>query len=111
MKKLHKTFCPLVKIVTAVMMLYKNAKTMVCSIDGHTDFFYITAGVLKWDTLVPYQFIICFDYVLWTSANIVKGNGFIFKKEKKQTVTSRNYDRCKLYGWSSASCKCPMSVT
>ena len=32
--------------------------------DGDTDYFDIVAGVLKGDTLAPYLFIICLDYVL-----------------------------------------------
>ena len=34
------------------------------SLDGDTDFFDIIAGVLQGDTLAPYLFIICLDYVL-----------------------------------------------
>ena len=51
--------------VTAIMMLYKNMKVKVRSQDGDTDFFDIVAGVLQGDTLAPYLFIICQDYVLW----------------------------------------------
>ena len=49
--------------VTAIMMLYKNMKVKVHSLDGDTDFFDIVAGVLQRDTLAPYLFIICLDYV------------------------------------------------
>ena len=50
--------------VAAIMMLYKNTRSMVRSPDGDTDFFDIIAGVLQGDTLAPYLFIICLDYVL-----------------------------------------------
>ena len=50
--------------VTAIMMLYKNTKVKVCSLDGDTDFFDIVASVLPEDTLAPYQLIICLDCVL-----------------------------------------------
>ena len=50
--------------VTAIMMLYKNMKAMVLSPDGDRDFFDFVAGVLQRDTLAPYSFIICQDYVL-----------------------------------------------
>ena len=36
----------------------------VRSTDGDTDFFDIVAEVLKGNTLAPYLFIICLDYVL-----------------------------------------------
>ena len=35
--------------------------------DGDTEYFDIVAGVLQVDTLAPYLFIICLDYVLRTS--------------------------------------------
>ena len=50
--------------VIAIMMVYKNMKALVCSPDCDTDFFNIVAGVLQGDTLAPYLFIICLDYVL-----------------------------------------------
>ena len=40
------------------MMLYKNMKAMVHSLDSDTDFFNIVAEDLQGDTLVPYMFII-----------------------------------------------------
>ena len=46
------------------MMLYRNTKRKVHSPDGDTDYFGIVAGVLQGDTLAPYFFIICLDYVL-----------------------------------------------
>ena len=52
------------EIVTVIMMLYKNLRALVCSPNGDTEFFDIVAGVLQGDTLVPYLFILCLDYVL-----------------------------------------------
>ena len=46
------------------MMLYKNRKVKVRLLDGDTDFFDIVASVLQEDTLVPYMFTICLEYVL-----------------------------------------------
>ena len=37
--------------VTAIMMLYKNMKAMVQSVDENTDFFDIFTGILQRDTL------------------------------------------------------------
>ena len=50
------------EIVPAIMMLYKNMKAMVHSLDESTDFFSV-AEVLQ-DTLTLYLFILCQDYVL-----------------------------------------------
>ena len=50
-----------------MMILYRNTKVKVRSLDGDTDYFDIVAGVLHGDTLTPYLFIICLDYVLRTS--------------------------------------------
>ena len=60
--------------VAAIMMLYKNTKVKVRSQDGDTDYFDIRAGVLQGDTLNPYLFIICLDYVLRTSIDLMKEN-------------------------------------
>ena len=46
------------------MMQYKNKKVKVRSRDGDTDCFDIVADVLQGDTLAPYLFIICLDYLL-----------------------------------------------
>ena len=53
--------------VAAIMMLYRNTKVKVRSPDRDTDYFNIVADVLQGDTLAPYFFIICVDYVLRTS--------------------------------------------
>ena len=52
--------------VAAIRMLYRNTKVKVHSPAGDTDYFDIVASVLQGDTLVPYLFIICLDYVLRT---------------------------------------------
>ena len=58
------------------MMLYRNTEVKVHSLDGDTDYFDIVAGILQGDSLAPYLFIICLDYVLRTSINKIKENGF-----------------------------------
>ena len=58
------------------MILYRNTKVKVCSPDADTDYFNIVAGVLQGDTLVPYLFIICLDYMLRTLIDKVKENVF-----------------------------------
>ena len=52
--------------LTAILILYRNTKVKMCSPDGDTDYFDIVAGVLQGNTLAPYLFIICLDYMLIT---------------------------------------------
>ena len=78
------------------MMLYRDTKLKVRSRDGDTDYFDIVAGVLQGDTLAPYLFIICLDYVLRTSINKIKENGFKLTKERSRkylakTITDADY--------------------
>ena len=61
-----------------------------------TDYFDIAACVLPGDTLAPYLFIICLYYVLRTSIDIMKDNGFKLTKERSrkyptQTNTDADY--------------------
>ena len=70
----------------AITILYRNTKVKVRSPDGDTEYFDIVAGVLQGDTLAPYLFIICLDYVLRTSIDKIKENGFeLTKKRSKGT--------------------------
>ena len=80
------------------MMLYSNTKVKVRLLDRDTDFFDMVAGVLLRDTLAPYRFIICVNYVLRTSIDLIKENGFTQKKKKSrsrrysaETVTDADY--------------------
>ena len=70
--------------VTAIMMLYGNTKVKVCSRDGDTDYFHIVAGVLQGNTLAPYLFIICLDYMVRTSIDKMKDNCFKLTKERSR---------------------------
>ena len=54
------------------------------------------AGVLQGDTLAPYLFIICLDYVLRTSIDKIRENGFELTKERSRrypakTITDADY--------------------
>ena len=82
--------------VAAIMMLYRNTKVKVRSIDGDTDYFDIVAGVLQGDTLVPFLFIICLDYVIRMSIDKMKDNGF------KQKIPRTYHYGCGLRRWHSA---------
>ena len=76
--------------------LYRNTKVKVRSPDGDTEYFDIVAGVLQGDTLAPYLFIICLNYVLRTSIDKIRENGFeLTKKRSKRypakTITDADY--------------------
>ena len=47
----------------------------------NTEYFDIVAGLLQGDTLVPYLFIICLDYVFRTSIDKIRENGFELTKK------------------------------
>ena len=66
------------------MILNKNTKVEVRSPDGDTEYFDIVAGVLQGDTLAPYLFIICLDYVLRTSIDKIRENGFELKRKEAE---------------------------
>ena len=75
------------------MMLYKNMKVKIHSPDGDTDYFDIVAGVLQGDI---YLFVICLKYLLRTSIDLMKENGFKLAKERSrrypaQTITDEDY--------------------
>ena len=68
----------------------------VRSPDGDTDYFDIVAGVLQGDTLAPYFFIICLDYMLRISIDKIQENSFKLTKETNRrypakTITDADY--------------------
>ena len=78
------------------MILYRNTEVKVRSPDGDTDYFNIVAGVLQGDTLAPYLFIICLDYILRTSIDNIRENGFELTKKRSRryaakTITDVDY--------------------
>ena len=82
--------------VTAIRILYGNTKGKVRSPDGDSEYFNIVAGVLQGDTLAPYLFIICVDYVLRTSIDKIRENGFELTKKRSRrypakTITDVDY--------------------
>ena len=64
-------------------------KVKIRSPDGNTDLFDIVAGVLTGVTLATYLFIICLDYVLRTSIDLMKENGFKLAKERSGQYPSQ----------------------
>ena len=82
--------------VTAIKILYRNIKMKVHSPDGDTDYFDIVAGVLQGDTLAPYFFIFCLDYMLRTLIDTIIENSFELIKKKSRryptkTITNTDY--------------------
>ena len=82
--------------IAAITILYKKTKVKVRSPDGDTEYFDIVAGVLQGDTLAPYLFIICLDYVLRTSIDNIRENGFMLTKKRSRrypakTITDADY--------------------
>ena len=82
--------------VAAITILYRNTKVKVRSPDGDTEYFDIVAGVLQGDTLAPYVFIVCLDYVLRTSIDKIRENGFELTKKRSRrypakTITDADY--------------------
>ena len=82
--------------VAAITILYRNTKVKVRSPDGDTEYFGIVAGVLQGDTLAPYLFIICLDYVLRTLIDKIRENGFELTKKRSRrypakTITDADY--------------------
>ena len=76
-------------------MFYKNEKVKVQAPDGDTDFLDIFTGILQGDSLAPYLFIICRDYVFGTSINQMK-KWLYTKKGKKPKIPHINYCGCRL---------------
>ena len=56
----------------------------------------LVAGVLQRDTLAPFLFIICLDYVLRTSIDKIKENEFKLTKKKEAEGTRKNNYRRRL---------------
>ena len=73
--------------VAAIMILYTKVK--VRSPDGDTEYFYIVAGVVQRDTLAPYLFIICLDYVLRASIDKIRENGFELTKKRSKRYPAK----------------------
>ena len=82
--------------VAAITILYRNTKVKVWSPDGDTEYFDIVAGVLQGDTLAPYLFIICLDYILRTLIDKIREKGLELTKKRSRkypakTITNADY--------------------
>ena len=70
--------------VAAITILNRNTKVKVRSPYGDTEYFDIVAGVQQRDRLAPYLFISCLDYVLKTSIDKIRQNGFALNKKSSR---------------------------
>ena len=82
--------------VAAITILYRNTKVKVRPPDGDTEYFVFCKGVLQGHTLAPYLFIICLDYVLRTSIDKIRENGYELTKKRSRsypakTITDADY--------------------
>ena len=75
--------------VAAITILYRNIKVKLRSTDGDTEHVDIVAGVLQGDTLAPYLFIICLNYVLRTSIDKIRENGFELTKKRSRRYPAK----------------------
>ena len=60
---------------------------------------------LQGDTLAPYLFIICLNYVLRMSIDLIKENSFKLAKERSRRYPAQTMYRCGVHQWHSASSK------
>ena len=84
------------RLVPNYAVVFRLGLVKVRSLDGDTEYFDIVAGVLKGETLALYHFIICLDYVLRTSIDKIRENGFELTKKRSRmypakTITDADY--------------------
>ena len=77
-------------------MQYKNTKVKVRSQNGDR-FLWHCCRCAQGDTLAPYLFIICLDYMLWMSADLMKENSFMLamartRRYPTQMIMGAAYD-------------------
>ena len=91
--------CACYMFIWAKTCMRVNIYTYICMLrspDGDTEYFNIVAGIIQWDTLALYLFIICLDYVLRTSIDKIRENGFGLTKKRSRryptkTITDADY--------------------
>lgn len=66
MKKFYLAYGTHLETVTAIIILYKNIKSLLRYKNGDTNIFDLKTGIIQGDTLAPCLFFISLDYVLIT---------------------------------------------
>ena len=92
--------------VAAITILYRNTKVKVRSHGWRHKILWHCSRILQGDTLAPYLFIICLDYVLRTSIDKIKENGFELTKKRSRmylatTMTYADDSDTGKYTWPS----------
>ena len=96
--------------VKNIIMMYKNTFSMVHSPDRDWEFFNKVAGVIHGDTLIPFIFIICLDYVLQNTQDKNQDLGFPLTKHRSRWPSNNQCNKCWLcwwfshYSWSLKGC-------
>ena len=75
--------------VAEITILCRITKVKVRSPDGDTEYFDIVAGVLQGDTLTPYLFIICLDYMLRTTIDEIRENDIELTKKRSRRYPAK----------------------
>ena len=92
MKQILKAYGHLKESVTAIMMLYKNMKAIVCSCEANNNFFDIVAGALEGDTLALYMFMICQDFTFQMPIDLIKENGFMLNRPEADDISHKLWE-------------------
>ena len=78
------------KIIAGIKTMYDNPETFVLSLDGATNAFFTTAGILLGDTLESYLFIIVVDYILRISLDPINNHGLTLQERKSTCHPSKH---------------------
>ena len=84
------------EIIQAIDVMYTDSFSFIQSVDGSTEQFATTSGILQGDTLAPYLFIIVVDYILRFTLDPVRTKGIDIKptssnREKQKYLTDLDY--------------------
>ena len=83
------------EIANAIANMCDNPSSFVQTLDGPTNEFFTTTGILPADTLAPYLFVIVVDYLLRQSKEALKSKGIDMlsktSREKDKYLTDLDY--------------------
>ena len=72
-------------------MLYKKHESKSSLTEWRHRIFGIVAGLRRGNTLASYLFIICLNYVLQTSVDLIKENRFTLNNARSRRYPTKNY--------------------
>ena len=82
-------YCIPEKIIAAIKRMYKKPQTFVDTVDGPTDIFSTTTGILQGYTLAPYMFVIVVDYILHQSVDNISSEGLLLTPRRSTRHPSK----------------------